>query len=122
MHSPIGTPKGFTASASHAAMVLATVATIACFSATAVVAAPAGWNLAWNDEFTGTTLDTTKWDPIFWDTPFNNEQQAYRPSRATVSGGNLVLTADDHDVGGKSYKSGKVESKWTKQYGRWEVM
>ena len=122
MNRPIGIPKGFTASASHAGLVLATVATIACISATTVVAAPAGWNLAWNDEFTGTTLDTTKWDAIFWNTPFNNEQQAYRPDHVTVSGGNLELTADDSNNGGKSYTSGKVESKWTKQYGRWEVM
>jgi beta-glucanase (GH16 family) len=39
----------------------------------------------------------------------------------TVAGGNLVLTADGADFGGKSYTSGKVESKWTNQYGRWEV-
>ena len=43
------------------------------------------------------------------------------PSRVTVSGGYLVLTADDADFGGKSYTSGKVESKWAQQFGRWEV-
>lgn len=83
--------------------------------------APAGWTLTWNDEFDGTQLDTTKWDPIFWNTPFNNERQAYRPDRATVSGGNLVLTADNTPNGGKQYTSGKVESVYAQQHGRWEV-
>lgn len=89
--------------------------------ASLINAAPPGWKLIWNDEFGGNSLDTTKWDPILWTTPFNHEQQAYDSSRATVSGGNLVLTADDADFGGKSYTSGKVESKWAQQYGRWEV-
>ena len=93
-----------------------------CFhSATPGSAAPPGWDLVWNDEFDGNSVDLTKWDPILWTTPFNNEQQAYRPSRVTVSGGNLVLTADDADFGGKSYTSGKVESKLANQFGRWEV-
>ncbi|MEO2049397.1 MAG: glycoside hydrolase family 16 protein [Pirellulales bacterium] len=86
-----------------------------------IYAAPAGWNATWSDEFDGTQLDTSKWDPILWTTPFNNEQQAYHPSRATVSGGNLVLTADDANFGGKSFTSGKVESKFEQQHGRWEV-
>lgn len=82
---------------------------------------PPGWSLTWSDEFNGTQLDTTKWDPISWNTPFNNERQAYRPDRATVSGGNLVLTADDTPNGGKQYTSGKVESVYAQQHGRWEV-
>lgn len=86
-----------------------------------IQAAPPGWSLVWNDEFEGSSVNLTKWDPILWTTPFNNEQQAYHPDRVAVSGGNLVLTADDADFGGKSYTSGKVESKWSKQYGRWEV-
>ncbi len=80
-----------------------------------------GWKLVWSDEFEGTSLDTSKWDIIDWTTPHNNERQAYHPDQITVSGGNLVLTAVDIPYGGKAYRSGKVESKWTKQYGRWEV-
>lgn len=80
-----------------------------------------GWKLVWSDEFEGAALDTSKWDIIDWTTPHNNERQAYHPDQVTVSGGNLVLTAVDIPYGGKAYRSGKVESKWTKQYGRWEV-
>ncbi len=90
-------------------------------SSAIIHAAPPGWDLVWSDEFEGTSLDTTKWDPIFWNTPHNNEQQAYRPERATVSGGNLVLTADHANNGGKDYTSGKVESRIANQYGRWEI-
>ena len=86
-----------------------------------VTAAPPGWKLVWSDEFDGDTLDTSKWDAIEWKTPHNNELQAYHPSRVTVEDGNLVLTADDQDYGGKTYTSGKAESKWTRQYGRWEI-
>ncbi|MBX3427201.1 MAG: family 16 glycosylhydrolase [Pirellulales bacterium] len=84
-------------------------------------AAPPGWVPTWSDEFDGTTLDTTKWDPILWLTPYNNERQAYHPSRVTVADGHLVLTADNTPLGGKAYTSGKVESKITQQFGRWEI-
>ena len=86
-------------------------------------AAPPGWKMTWNDEFEGTTLDTSKWDPIYWLQPFNNEQQSYTPSRVSVSGGNLVLTADDTSLtqSNQPYTSGKVESKYVQKYGRWEI-
>ena len=85
------------------------------------LAAPQNWKLTWSDEFNGSQVDTTKWDSILWTTPFNNERQAYHPSRVSVADGKLVLTADDADFGGKSYTSGKVESKFAQQYGRWEI-
>ncbi|TWU29828.1 Beta-glucanase precursor [Bythopirellula polymerisocia] len=100
---------------------LSLIAVLTAVSFSAVHAAPPGWDLTWSDEFDGSSLDTTKWDPIYWNTPHNNEQQAYRPERATVSGGNLVLTADHANNGGKDYTSGKVESKIANQYGRWEI-
>lgn len=92
-----------------------------CETAALAPAAPPGWMLTFQDEFDGQALNASQWDPINWTTPFNNERQAYHPSRATVENGNLVLTADDADYGGKSYTSGKVESKYVQQYGRWEI-
>ena len=44
-------------------------------------AAPPGWDLVWNDEFEGTTLDTAKWTAETTNNPANNEQQAYTPRR-----------------------------------------
>ncbi len=92
-----------------------------CSGVADVLATPAGWNFTWGDEFNGTSVDDSKWDRINWTTPFNNEQQGYHPSRATVSDGNLVLTADDQNYAAKSYTSGKVESKYVQQHGRWEI-
>lgn len=102
-------------------MLLGVCLAFACASSTMAFAAPAGWNPTWSDEFTGTQVDTSKWDRINWNNPFNNELQAYHESRATVSGGNLVLTADGANFGGKSYTSGKVESVYRQQHGRWEI-
>jgi len=89
--------------------------------ATTTDAAPPGWNPTWSDEFEGDSLDTDKWDPIFWTTPHNNERQAYRPQQVTVENGNLVLTGIDTPFAGKQYTSGKVESTAAQLYGRWEV-
>ena len=98
------------------------LSSLACLlSAGECPAAPAGWTQIWGDEFDGTSLDTDKWDPIYWTTPHNNEQQAYLPAQVTVADGNLQLTATDSPFAGKQYRSGKVESRWAKQYGRWEI-
>lgn len=88
---------------------------------TTAYAAPAGWNYTWGDEFNANSIDGSKWDRINWNTPHNNELQAYHHSRTSASGGNLVLRADAQDFGGKLYTSGKVESKFAQQHGRWEV-
>ncbi len=85
------------------------------------IAAPPGWHKVWSDEFEGDSLDTTKWEAIDWTTPHNNERQAYHPSQVSVSEGHLALTAITKEYGGKAFTSGKVESKWTKRHGRWEV-
>jgi len=92
-----------------------------CCATSFAKGAPTDWDIVWNDEFAGTSLDTSKWDVVDWKTPYNNERQAYHPSQVTVSGGNLVLTSIDIPYGDKAYRSGKVESKWAQQFGRWEV-
>ena len=84
-------------------------------------AAPEGWKLTWSDEFDGEALDTTKWDALHWKKPFNNERQAYLPSRATVSDGHLVITADDLPSEGQPYTSARVESHFAQRHGRWEI-
>ena len=90
-------------------------------SALSSLADQPGWRLVWNDEFAGTSLDASKWDAVDWKSPYNNERQAYHPSQVTVSGGNLELTSIDLPYGDKAYRSGKVESKWAQQFGRWEI-
>lgn len=88
--------------------------------------APAGktWGVVFNDEFNGTSLDTTKWitcNPSAYacGPPFNGEQQLYTPQNVTVSGGFLHLIARKETTSGPtstggtksySYTSGMISS------------
>ena len=91
------------------------------------------WNLVWNDEFDGTTLDLSKWsmtdsydrDPCFGGG--NNEQQCYTssPDNIRVDNGKLILTARAAAglEQGRSYTSGRVQSagKADFTYGKFEA-
>lgn len=89
--------------------------------ACAALAATPGYTPLWNDEFDGASLDQAKWTAETVQNPHNNEKQAYLPEQVSVSGGNMVITATNQPSGNKLYRSGRVHSDWTHQYGRWEV-
>ena len=82
------------------------------------------WQLVWSDEFNGTGVDGSKWNFETggggWG---NNELEYYQASNATVSGGNLVITARQQSVGGEPYTSAKLNTsgKFSIQYGRIEA-
>jgi beta-glucanase (GH16 family) len=97
------------------------LACLACGIATPVDAAVPGYTQIWNDEFDGDALDQSKWTAETVQNPHNNERQAYLPEQVTVSGGNMVITSTNQPWGNKQYRSGRVHSDWTRQYGRWEV-
>ena len=96
---------------------------------------PAGWTLAWNDEFDGTTLDTTRWGvqnlSTFGDG--NNELACLMADNVKVAGGALTISArrattpvtcgsrDTRFPGGREYTSGMAQSKASWQYGRFEI-
>lgn len=84
-------------------------------------AAVPGYAQIWNDEFDGDALDQSKWTAETVQNPYNEEKQAYLPEQVTVSGGNMVITSTNQPHGDKDYRSGRVHSDWTHQYGRWEV-
>src|SRR6185503_14566322 len=76
--------------------------------------APA-WTLVWSDEFDGTALDQSKWNPIGATRPnYDGGVNYYDPSNAYVENGNLVLRTVYHrrQVGKtvELYASGKVTS------------
>ncbi len=91
--------------------------------------ASAQYELVWQDEFNGTSLDLSKWEPMIgngcpgicgWG---NNELQYYRAENATVGGGTLKITARRQNFGGAQYTSARLRTKnkgdWT--YGRFEM-
>ncbi|HVV55509.1 MAG TPA: glycoside hydrolase family 16 protein, partial [Mucilaginibacter sp.] len=75
-------------------------------------------------EFDGNAVDTSKWHFETggggWG---NNEQEYYQASNATVSNGNLVITAKKESVGGESYTSTRMttQDRFSQTYGRIEA-
>lgn len=98
----------------------------------------AGWNLAWSDEFEGTSLNganwnvlTSNWDPVTNNCNFGTGELEYpRASNVSVSGGRLVLaaqrTGDNPSdsrctgYGPRSFYSGRIHTKGKveRQYGK----
>lgn len=82
-----------------------------------------GWTLAWSDEFTGTAVDTTKWNfetgngSGGWG---NAELEYYQAANATVANGYLTITAKKESVGGYSFTSARMQTKGkvTAKYGK----
>ena len=81
------------------------------------------WQLVWSDEFNGTSVDGSKWNVDVGNPNVNNEKEYYQASNATVTGGNLVITAKNQSVGGQPYTSAKLETfgKFSTTYGRIEA-
>ncbi|WP_236652101.1 glycoside hydrolase family 16 protein [Streptacidiphilus neutrinimicus] len=92
------------------------------------------WHEVFADEFNGTSLDTSKWNPNWLGCgtcttpPVNSsEQDAYAPSQVSVGGGSLhlAMAQEPTTVNGKTYpyRSGLVESSGKAQftYGAFEA-
>ncbi|KWX71251.1 RICIN domain-containing protein [Paenibacillus jilunlii] len=85
------------------------------------VYAATNWNLAWSDEFDGTSLNTSNWTAEIgtgnsgWG---NNELQYYtsRPQNLQVTGGNLVITALKESYNGSSYTSARIKTQGKKSF------
>jgi beta-glucanase (GH16 family) len=81
------------------------------------------YNLIWQDEFDGSSLNTAKWNYENGNLGVNNEKQYYQTANVSVSGGNLVITARKQSVGGQPYTSGRINTngKFSVKYGRIEA-
>ena len=81
------------------------------------------WQLVWSDEFNGTSVDGSKWNVDVGNPNVNNEREYYQASNATVTGGNLVITAKNQSVGGQPFTSAKLQTsgKFSTTYGRIEA-
>lgn len=80
-----------------------------------------GYDAAWSDEFDGTSLDSTKWNPANTFVTTNNSLQDYLPQQVTVESGNMVITSDNVFSRGRNYRSGLVSSTALQKYGRWDI-
>jgi beta-glucanase (GH16 family) len=122
---------------SHGAMAIATLRVLVLGMLAAIpgtgwaqCASIPGCTLVWSDEFSGTAVDTTKWEFMLgngsaygipgWG---NNELQYYTNTNATVANGELTITAKQQSLGGLNYTSSRLRTKdkgdWT--YGRIEM-
>lgn len=67
------------------------------------------YSLVWSDEFSGTKVDTSKWNFETGGNGWgNNEQEYYQAANATVANGNLVITAKREQVGNNLFTSSRM--------------
>lgn len=88
-------------------------------------------NIIWADEFSGSSLDESKWnyqtgdgcaeDICGWG---NGELQSYQEANVAVSNGTLKITAQKQRIRGSKYTSGRINSKGKGDfsYGRMEAL
>ena len=78
---------------------------------------PAGYKLAWADEFNGNSVNTDNWnfETGGWGWG-NNEQEYYQADNATVSNGNLVITAKKEMVKTNEYTSARMTTKGKREF------
>ncbi|MCL6459598.1 MAG: family 16 glycosylhydrolase [Gorillibacterium sp.] len=83
--------------------------------------AATSWNLAWSDEFDGTSLNAANWSAEIgtgnsgWG---NNELQYYtsRTQNVQVSGGNLAITAQRESYNGMNYTSARIKTQGLRSF------
>jgi beta-glucanase (GH16 family) len=85
--------------------------------------AATSYQLVWSDEFNGTSLNTANWNIETGNPGVNDEEEYYQASNIAVTGGNLVITAQQQSVGGQPYTSARINTsgKVSVQYGRIEA-
>lgn len=89
-----------------------------------------GYSLVWNDEFNGSTLNSSNWTHEIGDGCSNNlcgwgnnELEYYRSENSTVADGLLTITAKQENFGGRDYTSSrlKTQGKQFFTYGRVDI-
>jgi beta-glucanase (GH16 family) len=84
------------------------------------------YQLVWQDEFDGAQIDSASWGFQTGGGGWGNNELEYytdRPENASVSNGNLVITARKEDYNGRSYTSARMVTKDKRsfQYGRFDI-
>jgi Beta-glucanase/Beta-glucan synthetase len=73
--------------------------------------ATGGWQLVWDEEFSGKDLDIKKWSAIDRKINYNNEVETYIPQNVEIKDGHLNLTAVHNTGSSPEYTSGMVDTK-----------
>jgi len=81
------------------------------------------WILVWQDEFSGTSLDTTRWNVLTREQSKHGELQYYVPDEVNIEGGSLRLRSQHRTFGPMHYTSGRIDTrgKFAPTYGRFEI-
>jgi beta-glucanase (GH16 family) len=81
------------------------------------------WQLVWSDEFSGKSLDTTKWNVLTREQSKHGELQYYVPDEVFVENGALRIRSRVRDFGSMHYTSGRLDTrgKLAPVYGRFEL-
>ena len=81
------------------------------------------WNLVWEDNFNGSSLDTSKWNVLLREHSKHNELQYYVPDEVYVEKGLLRLRSRIRKYGDMEYTSGRLDTrnKFAPVYGRFEI-
>jgi beta-glucanase (GH16 family) len=87
---------------------------------------PQGWNLAWSDEFDGTTIDPANWTYDIGGNGWGNVELEYytnRPENARLENGMLIIEARSEKYEGLPYTSARLKTQGLRefQYGRIEA-
>ncbi len=79
-------------------------------------------NLAWSDEFEGTSVDTSRWR-VRNETTLSFDQARIMARNVAVNDGLLSITARRETVSGRDYTTGYLDTigKFSRKYGRWEM-
>jgi beta-glucanase (GH16 family) len=83
-----------------------------------------GLALVWQDEFNGTSLNTTYWTHEIGGSGWgNNELQYYQENNTLVENGMLIIRAKRENVDGRNYTSSRIITlgKYSFKYGRVDI-
>ena len=125
-------PFKFTAiclAARHGLRLVRLLALLLLLPAAMASAEPAGWKLAWSDEFNqpdGSPPDPAKWGYDIGGNGWGNNEREYytaRTNNARIEDGKLVIEARKEDYGGRTITSARLltKGKWSWTYGRLEA-
>lgn len=112
-----------TNSATFATPALTAASVVSCEMTSNAQCVTTPWNLTWSDEFSGSSLDASKWTPEIGNNGWgNNELQYYTGNPSNVQFGNdqLHIVARNDGVGAQQYTSARLitKNKFSVRYGR----